>query len=86
MSDAIVIAIIGLCSSLLVAVIPKIIDQKTGIGKDIREIKEDVKALKQNDMTNGDMIYQILDHLSTNNNTGGMKKALDQYNQHFRHS
>ena len=23
--------------------------------------------------------YEILDHLATNNNTGGMKKALDKY-------
>lgn len=31
-----------------------------------------------------DMIYQMLDHMATNNNTGGMKDALDRYNQHFR--
>ncbi len=86
MSDAVIIAIIGLCSSLLVAIIPKIIDQKSGLGKDVKDIKEDIGTLKENDRKNGDMIYQMLDHLATNNNTGGMKKALDQYNEYFRHS
>lgn len=31
-----------------------------------------------------DMLYQILDHMATNNNTGEMKRALDAYNEHFR--
>ena len=31
-----------------------------------------------------DMIYQMLDHMASNNNTGGMKKAMDEYNKHFR--
>lgn len=31
-----------------------------------------------------DMIYQMLDHMASNNNTGGMKDALDRYNKHFR--
>lgn len=34
----------------------------------------------------GDITYQMLDHMSTNNNTGNMKKALDDYNNYFRHS
>jgi len=34
----------------------------------------------------GDITYQMLDHMSTNNNTGNMKKALDEYNNYFRHS
>lgn len=42
---------------------------------------EDIKELLafQSDMT-----YQMLDHMATNNNSGGMKKALDNYNEHFR--
>ena len=31
-----------------------------------------------------DMIYQILDHLATHNNSGGMKRVMDEYNAHFR--
>ena len=33
----------------------------------------------------GDMTYQILSHMATNNNTGGMASALDKYNEFFRH-
>ena len=84
MNEAMTIALIGAAASICTAVIPKLIDHKYGIGKDIGEIKKDVSELKSNDATNGDMIYQILDHLATNNNSGGMKAALDKYNKHFR--
>ena len=33
----------------------------------------------------GDMIYQLLDHAATNNNTGEMQRALNEYNATFRH-
>lgn len=84
MSEAMTIALIGACVSLGTAIIPKLIDNHYGLGKDIKDIKKDVSELKSNDATNGDMIYQILDHLATKNNTGGMKAALDKYNKHFR--
>ena len=86
MSEAMQIALIGGVVSLCTAVIPKLIDNHYGVGKDIKEIKENVGVLKENDETNGDMIYQILDHLATNNNTGEMKRALNEYNAHFRHN
>lgn len=84
MSEAMTIALIGACVSLGTAIIPKLIDNHYGLGKDIKDIKKDVSELKSNDATNGDMIYQILDHLATKNNSGGMKAALDKYNKHFR--
>jgi len=31
-----------------------------------------------------DMTYQMLDHMASNNNSGGMKRVMDEYNQHFR--
>ncbi len=43
------------------------------------EIRQDVAEL-------GDVCYQMLDHMATNNNTGGMKKALDEYNKYNRHN
>ena len=86
MSEAMTIAIIGGAVSVLVAVIPKWMEHHYGMGKDIKDIKSDVSELKDNDQQNGDMIYQILDHLATNNNTGEMKRALNQYNEYFRHS
>lgn len=33
-----------------------------------------------------DVCYQMLDHMATENNTGGMKKALDDYNKYNRHN
>lgn len=86
MSEAMTIALLGSLGALCSAVIPKLIDNHYGIGKDIKDIKSDVAELKSNDKANGDMIYQMLDHLATNNNTGEMKRALDQYNKHFRES
>lgn len=86
MSEAMQIALVGAIVSLCTAIIPKIIDNHYGMGKDIKDIKTDVSELKDNDKVNGDMIYQMLDHLATNNNTGEMKRALNEYNAHFRHS
>lgn len=93
MSDTVMVALISGAVSLIINFGSKWLDKKNGLAKDIEEInksltsiKDDVSVLKQNDEKNGDMIYQMLDHLSTNNNTGGMKKALDDYNQYYRHS
>lgn len=51
----------------------------------IDNLEDKIGELKENDKKNGDMIYQMLDHLATNNNSGGMKKALDDYNTYYRH-
>lgn len=42
---------------------------------------EDIKELLafQSDMT-----YAMLSHMATNNATGEMRRALDEYNKHFR--
>lgn len=85
MSDTIIVALISGAVSLLVNFGSKWLDSKNGLAKDIKEIKDDLSTLKENDSKNGDMIYQILDHLASNNNTGEMKRALDQYNEYFRH-
>lgn len=85
MTEALQIAVVGGVISLCTAIIPKLIDNHYGIGKDIKDIKYDVAELKDNDKINGDMIYQMLDHLATENNSGEMKRALNEYNAHFRH-
>lgn len=85
MDSAVLITLISGICTLLSTVLSKWIDSKSGVAKDIKEIKEDTSTLKKNDEINGDMIYQMLDHLATNNNTGGMKKALDQFNAYYRH-
>lgn len=86
MSDTVIVAIISGVVSLLVNFGSKWLDSKNGLTRDIKEIKENINTLTKNDTQNGDMIYQVLNHLATNNNTGEMKRALDQYNEYFRHS
>ena len=86
MSDGVLIALISGSITLLTNVGFRWVDAKSGLKKDVSDIKADVAELKKNDSKNGDMIYQMLDHLATNNNTGEMKRALNQYNEYFRHS
>lgn len=86
MDSTVIIALItGVCT-LLSTILSKWIDAKSGMAKDVKDIKVDITDLKENDRKNGDMIYQMLDHLATNNNTGEMKRALNDYNAYFRHS
>lgn len=86
MSDTVLVALISGAVSLLINFGSKWLDSKNGIVKDIKEIKNSVSELKDTNSMNSDMIYQILDHLATENNTGEMKRALNEYNAHFRHS
>ena len=85
MSEPMAIALIGSIGALCSAVIPKMIDNHYGIGKDIKDIKSDVAEMKKDTSMNSDMIYQVLDHLATDNNTGEMNRALKDYNSYFRH-
>lgn len=85
MDNTTVIALITAVCTMLSTIISKWIDARSGMAKDVKEIKSEISDLKANDQKNGDMIYQMLDHLATNNNSGGMKKALDDYNSYFRH-
>lgn len=86
MSDGVIIALISGVVTIATNVGFRWIDSKSGMKKDLADIKADVSDLKSNNQINGDMIYQMLDHLSTNNNTGEMSRALKQYNDFFRHS
>lgn len=93
MSDTVLVALISGVVSLVINFGSKWLDKKNGLAndisllaKDLKEIKADVSDLKSNDQINGDMIYQMLDHLATENNTGEMSRALKQYNDYFRHS
>ena len=50
----------------------------------IKAYKDMMKPLKDDILMQSNMIYQILDHMATNNNSGGMKKALDEFNAYAR--
>lgn len=86
MSDAVLVAIISGGMSLIINLGSKYLDNKNGLAKDIKEIKSDVSTLRENDKKNGDMIYTMLSHMATGNESGEMKRALNEYNEYFRHS
>ena len=50
----------------------------------IKAYKDLMKPLKEDVLMLSNMTYQMLDHMATNNNTGGMKKALDEFNAYQR--
>ena len=86
MSDTVIVAVISGIVSLVVNLGSKYLDNKNGIAKDIKDIKSDVNTLSENDKKNGDMIYTMLSHMATGNESGEMKRALNEYNEYFRHS
>ncbi len=52
--------------------------------KRLDEMQKLIESISNDLNMTADMTYQILDHMSTNNNTGGMKDTLDKYNAYFR--
>ena len=52
--------------------------------KHLNKLDESVAEIKDHLKFQGDMTYAILKHMATNNATGEMQKALDDYNEHFR--
>jgi len=51
----------------------------------VDELTKSVNDMKDDLAMNGDMVYQLLNHAATNNNTGGMQESLDKYNAYYRH-
>ena len=51
----------------------------------LKDLTESVSDIKETVDMQGDMVYQLLNHAATNNNTGGMQEALDKYNAWYRH-
>ena len=50
----------------------------------IKAYRDMMKPMKEDLLMLSNMTYQILDHMATNNNSGGMKKALDDFNAYQR--
>ena len=64
----------------------KIETQNDDNKKEVEALKNGFKEVQKDLNNHGDMIYQILDHMATNNNTGNMKRCLDAYNEYNRHN
>ena len=56
------------------------------INKTIKDtFDEKLKPIKDDVGMISDVVYQMLDHMATNNNTGAMKQTLNDYNKYARH-
>ena len=52
--------------------------------KHLSRLDDAIDKLQESTDIQGDMIYAMLSHMATNNNTGGMQSALDKYNSFYR--
>lgn len=52
--------------------------------KHLSRLDDAIDKLQESTDIQGDMIYAMLSHMATNNNTGGMQNALDKYNSFYR--
>lgn len=52
--------------------------------KHLEKLDDTIERLTEATDIQGDMIYAMLSHMATNNNTGGMQSALDKYNSFYR--
>lgn len=51
---------------------------KDTLDEKLKPMKDDVEMIS-------DVVYQMLDHMATNNNTGAMRQTLNDYNKYSRH-
>ena len=56
------------------------------VTKSIKDtLEEKLKPMKEDVEMISDVVYQMLDHMATNNNTGAMRQTLNDYNKYSRH-
>lgn len=56
------------------------------VNKSIKDtFDEKLDPLKKDVEMISDVVYQMLDHMATSNNTGAMKQTLNDYNKYSRH-
>ena len=54
--------------------------------KSVDNMSEQVDKIDKAVMLHGDMIYELLEHASTNNNTGGMAEVKRRFDAEYRHN
>lgn len=79
-----VAALIGAVTAIW-AVVSKPFKAVREISERLEKLDGKISALSKSVETQGDMVYQLLDHAATNNNTGEMKRALADYSAAYRH-
>ena len=83
--DIITLAAIIAAVGGIYAVVSKPFKAMHDVKDSLEKITETVEDISEDQKVQGDMIYQLLSHAATNNNTGEMQRALNQYNEYYRH-
>ena len=83
--DIITLAAIIAAVGGIYAVVSKPFKAMHDVQDSLVKITETVEDISEDQKMQGDMIYQLLSHAATNNNTGEMERALNEYNAYFRH-
>lgn len=83
--------IIGIASVLgalavIYGIVSKPFKDISDIKDSLKEVDESVKKIDKAVMLHGDMIYELLEHAATNNNTGGMAEVKKRFDAEYRHN
>lgn len=79
-----VAALIGAVTAIWAAV-SKPFKAMREISERLEKLDGKISTLSKSVEIQGDMVYQLLDHAATNNNTGEMRRALQDYSAAYRH-
>lgn len=81
-----IIAVIGVITALWVFTDKVIKAWNNALDSKLKPLNDRYDAMQKDIDMLGDVCYQMLSHMATDNNTGGMQKALDEYNKYNRHN
>lgn len=79
-----VAALIGAITAIW-SVVSKPFKAIKDIGNRLSKMEDNLTKIDRSVEIQGDMVYQLLDHAATNNNSGEMSRALSEYSAAFRH-
>lgn len=77
-------ALIGAITAIW-AVVTKPFKEMRAISEKLSKLDDKVASISRYVEVQGDMVYQLLDHAATHNNSEEMRRALTEYNATFRH-
>ena len=81
-----IIAVIGVITALWVFTDKVIKAWNNALDSKLKPLNDKYDEMQKDITMLGDVCYQMLSHMATENNTGGMQKALDEYNKYNRHN
>ena len=72
--------------SVIYGIVSKPFKAIEDLKKSVDNMSEQVDKIDKAVMLHGDMIYELLEHASTNNNTGGMAEVKRRFDAEYRHN